>query len=102
MNTLQFILVVSTILWLLIDWLKPIWEKVSFSRYVSMAIAFIGAVALVMTFKLDLFVALNIAEETTLIGEIFAALSITAGSGLINEILKAVGIKFEMAEVNSR
>lgn len=102
MNTLQFILVVSTILWLLIDWLKPIWEKVSFSRYVSMMVALIGAIALVVTFKLDLLVALNVAEETTLIGEIFAALSITAGSGLINEILKAVGIKFEMAEVNSR
>lgn len=96
MNTIQSIVIVSTILWLLVDWLKPIWENVSISRYLTMAVALIGAIGLVLTFKFDLFVALDISEASTIIGEVFAVLSITAGSGLINEIIKAVGIKFEV------
>ena len=47
MKDIGFILIVSTILWLLVDWLKPIWEASGASRYISMAVAAVGAAALV-------------------------------------------------------
>lgn len=94
MNDMTFIFVVSSILWLLIDWAKPIWEKAAQAKYISMAVALVGAIALTVTFGLDLLVALELTETVTIIGSVFAALAITAGSGIINEIIKAIsGLK---------
>lgn len=90
MNSIQFILVTSTILWLLVDWVKPMWENLTISRYLTMGIAAVGAVALVITFDLDLLVALNLTEQMSVVGKVFAAMAMTAGSGLINEIIKAI------------
>lgn len=45
MKDIGFILIVSTILWLLVDWLKPIWEASGASRYISMAVAAVEAAA---------------------------------------------------------
>lgn len=98
MKDIGFILIVSTILWLLVDWLKPIWEASGASRYISMAVAAVGAAALVLTFRLDLLVAIGLTEQASVVGQVFAGLSITAGSGLINEIIKAVGMKVEVVE----
>lgn len=90
MNEITTILLLSTIMWLLIDWLKPLWEKAKAAKYITMAVAFVGSVGMTLTFHLDLLVAVGIAQNTTVMGGVFAALAMTAGSGLINEIVKAI------------
>ena len=90
MDELNTIITLSTIMWLLVDWLKPLWEKVSFAKYITMAVALVGSVAMTLTFGLDLLIAVGVAEKGTAIGGVFAALAMTAGSGLINEIVKAI------------
>ena len=97
-----FLLIVSTIMWLIIDWAKPLWTAVPFAKYINMGVALVGAVALTLTFNLDLFVALELAAEPTIIGGVFAALTVTAGSGLINEIIKGVGGAKGVDTVNNR
>lgn len=90
MNELTTILMLSTIMWLLVDWLKPLWENVSAAKYITMAVALAGSIAMTLTFGLDLLVAVGISQNATVIGSVFAALAMTAGSGLINEIVKAI------------
>lgn len=90
MDEMTTIVLLSTIMWLLVDWLKPIWEKVSFAKYITMLVALAGSVAMTLTFGLDLLVAVGVSTSETVIGYIFAALAMTAGSGLINEIIKRV------------
>lgn len=99
---IAFLLIVSSIMWLIIDWLKPMWASVPFAKYISMGVALVGAVALTLTFNLDLFVALELAAEPTIVGGVFAALTVTAGSGLINEIIKAVGGTKGVDTVNNK
>ena len=89
MNNTEFIFIVSTILWLIIDWAKPMWANLKHEKYISMGVALVGAAALTVTFNLDLLVAFQLTEVVTVVGGVFAALAITAGSGLINEIAKA-------------
>lgn len=99
---IAFLLIVSSIMWLIIDWLKPMWEAVDFAKYISMGVALVGAVALTLTFNLDLFVALELAAEPTIVGGVFAALTVTAGSGLINEIIKGVGAPKGVDTINNK
>lgn len=91
MNDMTSIILLSTIMWLLVDWLKPLWEKLSFGKYITMAVALLGSVAMTFTFGLDLLLAIGVSAEPTVIGSVFAAVAMTAGSGLINEIVKALG-----------
>lgn len=90
MNEMTTIIILSTILWLIVDWLKPLWEKVNGAKYITMALALVGSVAITFTFKLDLLLAIGVSDQYTVIGAVFAALSMTAGSGMLNEIIKAI------------
>lgn len=90
MNEMTTIVILSTILWLLVDWLKPLWEQVKGAKYITMGIALVGAIAITVTFGLDLLLAIGVSNEYTVIGAVFAALSMTAGSGMLNEIIKAI------------
>lgn len=90
MEGITTILMLSTIMWLLVDWLKPLWAKAKLGKYITMVVALVGSVALTFTFSLDLLVAVGLATENTIVGAVFAALAMTAGSGLINEVVKAI------------
>lgn len=90
MNELSTILMMSTIMWLIIDWFKPAWESLSVARYISIGVALVLSIVVTVSFNLDLLVATGLSAEHTVVGNIYAVLSMTAGSGLINEIMKAI------------
>ena len=90
MNDVGTILTLSTIMWLLIDWLKPLWASAKAAKYITMAVALVGSAAMVVSFGLDLLTAAKITTAPSIVGAVFAALAMTAGSGLINEIVKAI------------
>ncbi len=87
-NSFEFILAVAGIMWLFIDWAKPLWTSSAYARYISIAVALAGAAAITATFGLDLLVAIGIAADVTIVGHVFAALAIAAGSALLNQIGK--------------
>lgn len=89
MNQLTLILVLSTIMWYVIDNLKEnIWGGLSYSRHITILVAAIVGFVLAFGYGLDLIYALEIVETATTIGQIITALVMMGGSALVSEIVE--------------
>jgi hypothetical protein len=90
MEMLALILALSAVLWFLVDRFKPIWEGLSFGKYITLLVAGIGAFALVFSFNLDLILACGLVEVTTIAGKIITGLVLMSGSSAVAEIIERV------------
>ena len=90
MEMLSLILALSAVLWFLVDRFKPLWEGLSFGKYITLLVAGIGAVALVFSFNLDLILACGLVEATTIAGKIMTGLVLMSGSSAVAEIIERV------------
>ena len=90
MEALTLILALSGILWYCIDRFKPMWENLSWGKYITMAVAAAGSFALVFSFGLDLIAALGLVAEVTVAGEIITGLALMSGSSAISEIISKI------------
>lgn len=89
MDSLTLILVMSTIMWYLIDNLKEnIWGGLSFSNYITIAVSAVGSFVLAFSYDLDLFYALGLISEVGALGQVVTALSMMGGSALVSEIVE--------------
>ncbi len=87
MDMLVLITALSTILWYLIDRFKPLWEAVSYGKYITTAIAAIGGFGLAFGFNLDILMALTLVPQVTTLGVILTGFSLMAGSSAVSEII---------------
>ena len=90
MEMLSLILALSAVLWFLVDRFKPLWEGLSFGKYITLLAAGIGAFALVFSFNLDLILACGLVEATTIAGKIMTGLVLMSGSSAVAEIIERV------------
>ena len=90
MEMLSLILVLSAVLWFLVDRFKPLWEGLSIGKYITLLVAGIGAFALVFSFNLDLILACGLVEATTIAGKIMTGLVLMSGSSAVAEIIERV------------
>lgn len=90
MEMLSLILALSAVLWFLVDRFKPLWEGLSFGKYITLLVAGIGAFALVFSFNLDLILACGLVEVTTIAGKIMTGLVLMSGSSAIAEVIERV------------
>ncbi len=90
MEMLSLILALSAVLWFLVDRFKPLWEGLSFGKYITLLVAGIGAFALVFSFNLDLILACGLVEATTIAGKIMTGLVLMSGSSAVAEIIERV------------
>lgn len=90
MDALTLIIALSTVLWYCIDRFKPIWEDLSWGKYVTMLIAAAGSFALVFSFNLDLVAAIELVAEISLAGKIVTGLVLMSGSSAISEIISKI------------
>ena len=90
MEMLSLILALSAVLWFLVDRFKPLWEGLSFGKYITLLVAGIGAFALVFSFNLDLIFACGLVEATTIAGKIMTGLVLMSGSSAVAEIIERV------------
>lgn len=90
MEMLTLILALSAVLWFLVDRFKPLWEGLSFGKYITLLVAGIGAFALVFSFNLDLILACGLVEATTIAGKIMTGLVLMSGSSAVAEIIERV------------
>lgn len=90
MEMLSLILALSAVLWFLVDRFKPIWEGLSFGKYITLIVAGIGAFALVFSFNLDLILACGLVKATTIAGKIMTGLVLMSGSSAVAEIIERV------------
>ena len=58
MDALTLIVALSAVLWYCVDRFKPVWENVSWGKYITMLVAAVGSFGLVFSFNLDLVAAL--------------------------------------------
>lgn len=90
MEMLSLILALSAVLWFLVDRFKPIWEGLSFGKYITLLVAGIGAFTLVFSFNLDLILACGLVKATTIAGKIMTGLVLMSGSSAVAEIIERV------------
>ena len=90
MESLTLIIALSGVLWYLIDRFKPIWEGLSYGKWITTGCAALGAFALVFCFNLDILYALTLVPEITIAGQIITALALTSGSSAIAEIIERI------------
>ena len=90
MDALTLIIALSAVLWYCVDRFKPMWENVSWGKYITMLIAAAGSFGLVFSFNLDLVAALELVSEITVAGKILTGLVLMSGSSAISEIIAKI------------
>lgn len=91
MLTLLFVL--STIIWFVIDRVKPFWSGLSYGKYVTIAVAAVLGAVVVFTYGIDILVALAVTNQVTIVGEILSTLVIMSGSSALSELLALIKAK---------
>ena len=91
MLTLLFVL--STIIWFVIDRVKPFWSGLSWGKYVTIVVAAVLGAVVVFTYGIDILVALAVTNQVTIVGEILSTLVIMSGSSALSELLKLIKTK---------
>ena len=90
MDALALIVALSAVLWYCVDRFKPMWENVSWGKYITMLVAGVGSFSLVFSFNLDLVAALELVTEITIAGKILTGLVLMSGSSAISEIITKI------------
>lgn len=87
MEMLTTITFVSIIMWYIIDRIKPIWEGLSYGKYITTLVAALMAAALTFGYGLDIMYALGIVQVTTAMGSVITVLLLMGGSSAVAELV---------------
>ena len=90
MDMLGLILSLSMIMWYIIDRFKPIWEGLTYGKYITMGISGIVGFALVFSLGLDILVGLGLLTSITIAGQIMTGFVLMAGSSAISEVISLI------------
>ncbi len=96
MEMLQIIIVVSIVMWYIIDRFKPLWEDWQYGKYVTIAVSAVFAFALAFGYRLDLMNALGVAPvggavaENSGLGTVLTALTLMGGSSAVSELIAKI------------
>lgn len=89
----------SIIVWIFIDRVKKLWERSNISSIITSIVALLFGLLIAFYYRLDICVALELAEENSFIGYILTGMAIMGGSSCINEILAKISNPFDDIEV---
>ena len=87
---LQIILVVSIVMWYIIDRFKPLWEELACGRYVTIAVSAVFAFALAFGYHLDFLAALGVVPNVSPLGTVLTALTLMGGSSAVSELIARI------------
>ena len=95
MEMLQIIIVVSIVMWYIIDRFKPLWEDWQYGKYVTIAVSAVFAFALAFGYRLDLMNALGVAlvgstAGNSILGTVLTALTLMGGSSAVSELITRI------------
>lgn len=90
MDMLGLIFALSMIMWYIIDRFKPLWENLSYSKYITIGAAAIGGFSLTFCLGLDILVGLGLLTSITIAGQIMTGFILMAGSSAISEIITLI------------
>ncbi len=86
MEMLEIIVIVSIIMWYIIDKFKPIWADLTYGRYITICVSALFAFCLSFGYSLDLMAAFGVAEHS-IIGTVLTALTLMSGSSAVSELI---------------
>ena len=66
MDSITLVLALSSIVWLIVDRLKPMWTNLVYGKYITTIVAGLLGAAGVFSFNLDLICALKVVSEVTI------------------------------------
>lgn len=96
MEMLQIIIVVSIIMWYIIDRFKALWENWTYGKYVTIAVSAVFAFSLAFGYRLDLMSALGVAPAggavagNSILGTVLTALTLMGGSSAVSELIARI------------
>lgn len=90
MEMLTLIVALSAVLWYVIDRAHPLWENLSYGKWITLVVASIGSFGLVFSFGLDLIFACGLVESVTLAGQILTGFVLMSGSSAISEVIARI------------
>lgn len=90
MEMLTLIVALSAVLWYVIDRAHPLWENLSYGKWITLMVAGIGSFGLVFSFGLDLIFACGLVESVTLAGQILTGFVLMSGSSAISEVIARI------------
>ena len=89
-DMLQIIIVVSIIMWYIIDRFKVIWEGWQYGKYVTVFVSALFAFALSFGYGLDILAALGVVADTGILGTVLTALTLMGGSSAVAELIERI------------
>ena len=90
MDLLALILMLSSVMWYVIDRVKVNWAKLSWGKYITMVCAAAFGFALSFGYQLDIVYALGLVPEVGVIGQILTGLVLMGGSSAVSEVISKV------------
>lgn len=90
MDILTLIIALSSIMWFLIDRFKPIWNDLSFGKWITIAVSAVAGFGLTFAFNLDVIYACGLVKEISLAGEIITGFVLMSGSSAVAEIIERI------------
>ena len=90
MELMALLLMLSAVMWYVIDRVKPYWAEVSYGKYITMGVAAAFGFALSFGYGLDIVYALGLVPEVGVIGQILTGLILMSGASAVSEIIAKV------------
>ncbi len=90
MEMLQIIIIVSIIMWYIIDRFKPLWEDKTWGKYVTICVSAVFAFALSFGYGLDIMSALGVIAAPSILGTVLTALTLMGGSSAVSELIAKI------------
>lgn len=90
MEMLTLIVALSAVLWYVIDRVHPLWENLSYGKWITLVVAGIGSFGLVFSFGLDLIFACGLVDSVSMAGQILTGFVLMSGSSAISEVIARI------------
>lgn len=90
MELLSMILMLSSLMWYVIDRCKPMWEDLSWGKYVTMLVSAAFGAAICYGYNLDIVYALNLSDGINIVGQALTVLVLMSGSSAVSEIISKI------------
>jgi hypothetical protein len=90
MEMLTLIVALSAVLWYVIDRAHPLWENLSYGKWITLVVAGIGSFGLVFSFGLDLIFACGLVDNVSMAGQILTGFVLMSGSSAISEVIARI------------
>lgn len=90
MEMLTLIIALSAVLWYIIDRAHPLWDALSYGKWITIGLAGVGSFCLVFSFGLDLIYACGLVESMSVAGQILTGFVLMSGSSAISEVIARI------------